>query len=162
MAGDELDQEDGGEQLTGDAAALADAGQGDAQAQREDAASELQDGGADASKADASNPTAVRFQRVWDEVLEPATCIGCHPVVASDRALDLSSIETAYRSLVDPAPKCIGKPYVKAGVPADSLLLDVIAIPIPSCNITRMPQGMKLSSAQVALLRQWVADGALR
>lgn len=156
---DEPEQDDAGDgsaAAVGDAEARGDAGQDDATAMQESDASEAQDAGADAGRE------LVRFSRVWSEVLELRTCVGCHPTVAADRALDLSSIEKAYLSLVDPAPKCIGKPYVTPGKPAASLLLDVIAIPIPSCDITRMPDGSELTREQVALLRQWVADGALR
>jgi hypothetical protein len=157
LSGDVETGEDGGAQLVGDAAqAVADAGQDDATAKQESDASEAQDASADAANL-------VRFGRVYAEVFEPANCGACHPGVHDD--IDLSTADAAYRSLVEDTRlhcKGVNKRYVVPGVPYASLLLDVIAIDLPSCDIARMPVGPELPAAQVALLRQWVADGALR
>jgi hypothetical protein len=129
----------------------------------------------------SSTPPAVSFTNVYSEIIQP-TCSNdyCHAAGVSQAhgALDMSSQETAYWSLVDQyceGPTCAGTGYrrVVPGDPADSMLYIKVSSANPTCG-SQMPadlasfkvtstskfSGTALTDAQQNLIFQWIKDGA--
>lgn len=105
--------------------------------------------------------TGVTLEMVQAQIFEPL-CASCHPAVNGE--VDLTSADSSYASLVeDDSIKCeaSGAPYVTPGDPASSFLYDIVANDRPGCS-SRMPQGGKLTAAQIKLISDWIAGGALR
>lgn len=113
---------------------------------------------------DGGMGNAVTFETVYDTVLTDATCVGCHPSV--DKSIDLSTVDIAYMNLVeDTSSQCDDKPFVKAGDPDNSFLVDLVSLDKPCTSdpsIQRMPVGSKLSNSQIQVIRDWIEGGALR
>jgi hypothetical protein len=126
---------------------------------------------------DGSSVAAATYTRVWDEVLLPKNCrnMYCHGTGAG--ALDLSTKEKAYSTLVGVSARgmdCIrsGKLRVEPFEPERSLLLEKLSNPKPSCG-DAMPVGTWFepscpsanpsvcnTMADLDLVRAWIAAGA--
>jgi hypothetical protein len=108
-------------------------------------------------------PTGATLSDLYSGVFASTGCTGCHPALAMDKPLDLSSPETAYATLVKgTAGGCNGKPYVKPNDPDNSFLLDVVTKDDPGCGVGRMPQAPfdPLTESQVQQIRDWISAGA--
>jgi hypothetical protein len=80
-------------------------------------------------------------------------CVSCHNAGQAKGGLDLTSTRTAY-SGGDSGPAIV------PGKPDESLLLEMISLP-PTGGRAEMPKkGGPLSAEEVALIRQWIAEGA--
>ncbi|MBM4282913.1 MAG: hypothetical protein FJ137_19895 [Deltaproteobacteria bacterium] len=117
-------------------------------------------GGADCGGA-APAPTLTQLKA---DVFQPRCgATGCHGGTNPARGLDLVTDPHAALvdavSVVDPAQR-----YVVAGDVEASLLLKVLAGPVPSpggdADCRRMPPGFDLADDDVAAVRAWIADGA--
>lgn len=94
-----------------------------------------------------------------------AGCGACHGG-AANASLNggfggLNSKEAAYTALVGKSSStamCMGKTYVKAGSPDESLLYQKVAS-TPMCGM-RMPPGGMLPADKVAELSAWIMAGA--
>ncbi len=93
-------------------------------------------------------------------LLQTTLCSACHPALAKDYPLDLSSFEKASSTLLSTRDACDGKPYVTPGDPDKSFLIDVVSKDDPGCSIERMPQGGSLTTSQINQLRAWITAGA--
>lgn len=122
--------------------------------------------GAGGSRADSP----VMFSAIYPMLFPSQTaarCNFCHSMPASDTSngnLHMGSdMASAYAALVDQdssSSKCAGKVLVVPEHPEQSLLLLKLS-PNPPCG-NRMPVGgMPLTAAQIALVRDWIAGGAL-
>lgn len=111
---------------------------------------------------DAGTGEEVAFETVYEQIID-TSCTGCHSPGATKP--DLSTVDKAYAAFVeDDGIKCtsVGLPYVTPGVPEASYLYTLVTEERPGCG-GRMPSGMPpLSSANLRLIRDWIASGALR
>jgi hypothetical protein len=88
-------------------------------------------------------------------------CATCHPSV--DKSVDMSSEDKAYATLVGNTKViCNGKPYVTAGDPSKSFLIDVISSDSPGCKAERMPSGGEMAAAEIQQVSDWIKGGAKR
>jgi hypothetical protein len=126
-------------------------------------------GGAGGSSAGASS-----FTRVYEEVFVP---VGCGAAGACHRGpgggkLDLTDKATSFKSLVGvmamgmsaptpPTPNCSesGLMRVKAGDPANSLLVSKLESTMPKCG-QQMPPGGPVDAGQLKLVKDWIMAGA--
>jgi hypothetical protein len=117
------------------------------------------------------------FTRVWEEILMPKGCAGAYCHGSGVGGLKFMKKEEAYGVLVGvmaAGPSCgsSGKMRVKAGDPAESLLLDKMSAVKPACG-DAMPIGTKLEPNCVSmntsvcntledlkLVREWIMSGA--
>ena len=126
------------------------------------------DGGmpsSDAGTPDAGgNMKVVTLEDLQDDVFDTYACSACHPSQnPKGRTLTFASIDALYASLVtDTAVKCNGKPYITPGDPSMSWLYDVISKDDPGCGTERMPQGQKMTTAQIKEVSDWITQGAKR
>ncbi len=102
------------------------------------------------------------FAPVW-AVLGP-NCLGCHSDAAPNGGFSLGagSSSAAHQSLVTGTGNdvCItGSPYVVPGDPDASVVVQVIQGPL-AC-VPQMPVGPPLSVDQIAVVRDWITNGAL-
>lgn len=87
---------------------------------------------------------------------------GCHDATTRSEGVDLSSAEDSFNSLVGVPSVCAGRIRVVPGEPEASYLLDKVGAgdDVPCSDI--MPLGApRLDDAEVALLRAWIAEGAV-
>lgn len=92
------------------------------------------------------------FVREVKPLLE-RNCVRCHNGIAFPGKMNLATREAAL------AGKRGGRHYIQPGSPDDSLL--IVAISRPGTHAKLMPrQEISLTSDQIAVLREWIADGA--
>lgn len=105
------------------------------------------------------------FADVYSMVIMTNTCTTCHQPGSVFPTLDLSSMATAYNSLVtkgDPSPAglCTGKGKLVVPGDCDNSLLYQKLRPSPQCGV-QMPQGgTPVSQAAVDLVCSWIKGGA--
>ncbi len=115
--------------------------------------------------ADASGPK-LHMKDVYDAVFNGSgSCSFCHPIF--NGAIDLTSADTAYTTLVDKQTVACGtKPLVTPGDPGKSYLVDIVSLDQPCAakpQIGRMPNFLPpLGDTQISLIKQWITDGALK
>jgi hypothetical protein len=97
-------------------------------------------------------------------VLDADLCTACHPGAVPNKAVDFSTLEKAYTTLVqDKTVRCNGKPYVAPSDLTGSYLWDLVSKDNPGCGAQRMPAGLpRLSAEQLLLVQQWIESGAQR
>jgi hypothetical protein len=89
-------------------------------------------------------------------IIEPACgTAGCHSQWSQVSGVILDSREVAYKTLVTAPPDGNG-PYVIAGMPDRSQLMFLLH----GDEIRVMPPDAPLPAADIALIEQWIADGA--
>ena len=115
------------------------------------------DGGAD--DGSAQNPATL--SRIQSEILS-ARCAICHTGAGAPRGLRLDSVDTSFSLLVgvasDEVPSLL---RVNPGDPDNSYLVRKIE-GAPDIVGQQMPLGgPPLSAEQIALVREWIRDGAL-
>lgn len=92
------------------------------------------------------------FVREVKPILE-RNCVRCHNGAALPAKMNLSTRETAL------AGRRGGRHYIQPGSPEDSLM--IVAISRPGTHAKLMPrQEISLTSDQIAVLREWITDGA--
>lgn len=111
-------------------------------------------------RATALTPT---WSSIHTNVVRPSCATtGCHVGASSFNMLDLSSREEAYVALTtrNASAVCGMRPYLTpgSGEPMMSVLLDKLQ-PTPTCGGRMPPSG--LSAEVVAVIRQWVENGAM-
>lgn len=118
---------------------------------------------------------AATLTRIFEEVIVPGSCNSggaCHRGPGGGK-LDLTDKETAYKSLVGvmamgmspPSPmtpncSASGLMRVKAGDPANSLLVNKLESTMPKCG-QQMPPGGPLDPGQIMLVKDWIMAGAM-
>lgn len=114
-----------------------------------------------AGRGQASQPTdpqqAAKVHQYQTEVLPTlqANCLRCHGGMNRRGGLNMSTHANLMQGGKDGAVVVLGRPE-------DSLLLRVINPKLPEDDPMRMPpKGERLTDAQVAAIRKWVADGAV-
>lgn len=122
----------------------------------------LQEGGAGCDNLSGISSTpnvdyATQIQPIWD-----FGCIGCHrPNSANGGGLALTS-SVSWSELVNvPSTQAPGLDLVRPGVPSSSYLLEKISCNNPQVG-ARMRPGSPMPLADQALVRDWIAQGALR
>ncbi|MEW5847576.1 MAG: hypothetical protein AB2A00_02140 [Myxococcota bacterium] len=121
-------------------------------------------GDSDAGTAapDAGPPT---FNNIQATIFTPE-CADCHDGSANP-AGQLSLVAgAAYQALLGPDGQGANAiksdfPQVKPGVPEESFLYIKVVDRPPSGGGSRMPIGTRLSDERIALIRAWIAGGAL-
>ena len=105
------------------------------------------------SGPEAKLPEGERFfVREVKPVLE-RNCVRCHNGIAFPGKMNLATRDTAL------AGKRGGRPYILPGSPDGSLI--ITAISRPGTHAKLMPrQEISLTSDQIAVLREWITDGA--
>lgn len=89
-------------------------------------------------------------------------CTDCHSPDGQQEP-DLSTPDKAYAVLVeDSEMQCDGKPYVTKGDPTQSYFYEILKETRPGCGTPRMPPGGALTAAELKLVSDWIAGGALR
>lgn len=83
-----------------------------------------------------------------------ARCVSCHSASVPQSGVAMQS----HAAVMASVGSLYAGPVVIAGNPSDSPLVDKIE-PSPRFG-SRMPQGGSLTSAQIALIRQWIQEGA--
>lgn len=92
------------------------------------------------------------FVREVKPILE-RNCVRCHNGVAFPGKMNLATRDTAL------AGKRGGRAYIQPGAPDESLI--ITAISRPGTHAKLMPrQEISLTGDQIAVLREWIADGA--
>ena len=121
----------------------------------------LQTGGAGCDDLSAIAPVSnvdygSQIQPLWD------TCIGCHkPNSPNGGGLDLTAANS-YAAMVDVASVQVpGRLLVAPSEPDDSYLMEKISCSNPQVG-NRMRQGDPYSLQEQALIRDWIAQGALQ
>jgi hypothetical protein len=124
-----------------------------------------------ASGCSSSNSPAAgtaTFSEIYSQIFPQQTkgqCSFCHGLPPNEKSNGLLSTGgdrgAAYQALVNQtstSAKCGGKSYVIPGRPDESLLL--LKLTTPGCG-DRMPLGGDpLTSAQLEMVRSWIAAGA--
>ncbi|HEX2679170.1 MAG TPA: hypothetical protein VHM19_21115 [Polyangiales bacterium] len=111
---------------------------------------------------DDAGPAAISWAEIYDRVIVPNDCVKCHGKAAQlDLSLDAGRANLL--SVVAKGMKCAptGMLRVDPGHPDTSLLLDKL-MDMPICG-ARMPAGQQavaVSSEQLELVRNWIAQGA--
>ncbi|MEQ1440357.1 hypothetical protein AAG565_13440 [Fontimonas sp. SYSU GA230001] len=116
------------------------------------------DGGA--PQPDALQPT---LESIQAQVFTPRCATsGCHRGSAARESLRLDDAQTSYDQLVEVRSVQVPSRFrVEAGSPDTSYLIDKLEGTQAAGN--RMPDGQApLSAETVAVIRQWIADGAPR
>lgn len=114
------------------------------------------------TRGDASSVEALSWTEIYERVLVPNDCIGCHGKAA---ALDLS-LEHGYENVlgvVAKGEKCAptGMQRVDPGHPETSILLDKLTdAPICGAPMPIGPGAGKVSAEHIELVRAWIAQGA--
>jgi hypothetical protein len=99
-----------------------------------------------------------------DEVFRPRCgLVGCHGGALPQSDLDLASIgiETRLVGRTSSTSACIGRTYVVAGAPEQSLIWQKITQNPPPCGTSVMPPTAPLSASEQDLVRAWI-EGAGR
>ena len=86
-------------------------------------------------------------------------CGGCHFVGAGGQVPNLSSLVSAYQSLVGGGG---GTKYVTPGNPSASVSLLICSLQGGSCSIMPPAPAAPLTSQQIQLVKDWISGGALR
>jgi hypothetical protein len=98
------------------------------------------------------------WSSVYSGIIQPnCATSGCHTGATPASNLDLSSAASAYTTLT--TRSSCSMPFVAAGNPDGSFLIDKISHPTPRCGGV-MPPSM-LCSDDIASIRAWVQGGAL-
>lgn len=127
------------------------------------ACSSTDNGTADSGAGGAAPPT---FTEVYTTVLAPL-CSGCHVGgAAASGNLDMSTQTLAYTNLVGKAamgPLCVSSnaTRVVANQPSQSLIINKLTMMTPLCGSQMPLGGGMLTTAQIALVTDWITDGAL-
>lgn len=102
------------------------------------------------------------FDRVFAEVLVPNGCTNgyCHGQSAG--GLAFRDVDGAFRALVGVASSCDGSARVAPGDPQGSALWRKITTGVMACGSKMPPALGSVSPAASELVRQWIAEGALR
>jgi hypothetical protein len=98
------------------------------------------------------------------ETIFTPTCalLGCHDALIQSDGLNLSNVSVSYSDLVGQLSNCVGRIRVVAGNPDASYLMDKLGDGLQAPCGEVMPLGMaSLSSDDLQLIRDWIADGAL-
>jgi hypothetical protein len=122
-------------------------------------ANELPSGAGTGAGEAPSGREPLSFARVYERVLAPR-CGPCHTIGASGE-LQMPDAVRAYASIINVAGRgaCNGRLLVVPGVPEASALLDKVSDG-ELCG-THMPLGRaSLSEDEIALVRQWIEEGA--
>jgi hypothetical protein len=111
----------------------------------------------------APRPTALEptWTSIFANVIRPSCAtVGCHQGASAFNMLDLSDRAMAYTALTtrDASAGCGMDPYVTAGDPSMSLLIDKLQ-PMPGCGGRMPPSG--LNAETVAVIEEWVMRGAM-
>ena len=108
---------------------------------------------------DGGDPTAT-FTRVQNEVFTTSCAFsGCHAGSAPQQGMDLSA-GNAYAAIVGVPAHESPKLRIESGDPGDSYLIDKIR-GNPGISGARMPLGGPyLTAEQIALVENWVRNGA--
>lgn len=133
----------------------------DASSNTKDAASNSKDAGTGKEDASSSTGDETKLSEVYTTVFKEYTCTTCHPALAKDYPIDLSTEAKAATTLLATKVICNDKPYVTPGDSDKSFLIDVMTMEDPGCDIPRMPEGMDpVSDDDIALVKKWIDDGA--
>ncbi len=114
----------------------------------------------------AARPIALEptWTSIFANVIRPSCAtVGCHAGATSANMLDLSNAADAYAALTtrDSSATCGSAPYVTAGDPSGSALIDKLRPTQTLCaGSSRMPPS-GLSAATVAVIEEWVMRGAM-
>ena len=117
----------------------------------------VQAAGAGQTAGSADPQQAARLHQYQAEVLPTlqANCLRCHGGMNRRGGLNMSTRAALLQGGKDGAVVVLGRPE-------DSLLVRVINPKLPEDDPMRMPpKGERLTDAQVAAIRKWVADGAV-
>jgi len=100
--------------------------------------------------------------QIQTDILQP-TCArsGCHDPLTKSLGVDLSSAEASYDSLVGVPATCNGAIRVVPDDPDASYLLDKLGTGGTFCGSMMPLGGPSLDGAQLQLIRDWIAAGAL-
>jgi hypothetical protein len=88
--------------------------------------------------------------------------LGCHDALTQADGLELSNASVSFNDLVGRVSNCAGRVLVVAGNPDASYLLDKLGQGSQApCGSTMPLAQPPLTSAQVSLVRDWIAAGAM-
>lgn len=113
------------------------------------------------SELAAATGNAVGFSSQVQPILtESCTGSGCHGGRMPAEGLDLTA-GNAYATLVGvTATQCSERQRVAPGEPESSYLIDKL-LGMELCNGTRMPKGSPLGQAEIQIIMDWIAAGAV-
>lgn len=105
-------------------------------------------------------PTPVTISGLQNAIFSPI-CSGCHTGADAPRGLLLDSVTNSYNNLVGVASSEVPELLrVSPGNPDQSYLVEKISSNNPSVGV-RMPRGGDpLSAEQIAMVREWIEEGA--
>ena len=106
------------------------------------------DGDGDGDGDDTGNVDPASFAAVWSSVIQ-GYCVGCHSGDYAAGGVSFDDIDTAYASLI--------AGYVTPGDAESSALMGLLTSPDEE---VRMPPGEPLDADQVALVADWINNGA--
>jgi hypothetical protein len=110
--------------------------------------------------ADAATAADARFAASVQPIFD-ANCVACHQSGAAQQGLNLES-GSSYVAIVNRRSAVVDRVLVAPGSPANSyLILKVVGThgEVGGKGV-RMPMGGDLASADVQVLRDWIAAGA--
>lgn len=111
-------------------------------------------------EARAGTSTTATWTSIYTGILQPnCATAGCHTTPMPASNLDFSTATTAYTALTTRS-SCGAMPFVVAGNPDGSLLVDKIASATPRCGGV-MPPGAQLCADDINSVRAWVQAGAM-
>lgn len=113
------------------------------------------------SELAASTGSAVGFSSQVQPILtESCTGSGCHGGRMPAEGLDLTAVN-AYDALVGvAATQCSERQRVAPGKPGSSYLINKL-LGMDLCSGTRMPKGSPLGQAEIQIIMDWIAAGAV-
>lgn len=108
---------------------------------------------------------ALRFERIYREVLVPNGCTGAYCHGGGAGSMSLQSVESAYDALVGTPAEgdgCGAAPRVAPGSARASLLFAKVAPGVEApCGQKMPPTAGGLSAAAASLIARWIDEGAL-